>query len=134
MTSRKIIETGNQWFPTDEQREVIPLLAQGYSQNAVARMVPRVSQQNISYWLNGADFAQQFRALIAEAAELFAENLEAVEDQDTVLATAVFHRALSGELTRDGDRNPLQYDAAIELLRATRWKTKAQGGHKQFGA
>lgn len=134
MTSRELSETNDQWIPQPEHREVISLLAQGYSQNAVSRMVPAVSQQNISYWLTDASFAPRFREMVQEAAALFAENLEAVEDQDTVLATAIMHRALSGELQRDGDRNPLQYDAAVELLRATRWKIKAQGGHKQFGA
>lgn len=133
MTSREVSETSEQWIPEPEHREVISLLAQGYSQNAVARMVPSVSQQNISYWLTDASFAPQFSQMVQDAAALFAENLEAVEDQDTVLATAIVHRALSGELQRDGDRNPLQYDAAVELLRATRWKIKVQGGHKQFG-
>lgn len=133
MTTRSLSETEPKWF-LEEMKDVIPLLAQGYSQSAIARMIPTVSQQNISYWLNGAQFASEFRQMVRDAAELFQDNLEAVEDQDTVLATAIMHRALSGELQRDGDRNPLQYDAAVELLRATRWKIKAQGGHKQFGS
>lgn len=134
MTSRDLPETTKQWLPTPDQREVVSLLAQGYSQNAVSRMLPSVPQQTISYWLNGAEFAEQFRAMVQEVASVFRENLEAVEDQDTVLATSIIHRALSGELQRDSSGTPLQYDAAVELLRATRWKIRAQGGHKQFGA
>lgn len=109
------------------------LLAQGYSQQAAARL-SGTSQQLISYWLNDAVFAGLFGAKIAELSELFGENLEAVEAQQLVMGTATFHKALQGEVRRDSDGNlPVEYLAAVELLRNTRWKQKA-GGHKQFGA
>ena len=58
----------------------------------------------------------------------------AVEAQQLVMGTATFHKALQGEVRRDSDGNlPVEYLAAVELLRNTRWKQKA-GGHKQFGA
>ena len=132
MTSRKLIETSGAWLPTPEQSLVADLLAQGYSQQAAARL-SGVRQPQISHWINRDAGAEHFCALVKERAELFRENLEAVEDQQLVLSTATFHKALQGLIERDDDGNlPVEYLAAVELLRNTRWKQKA-GGHQKFG-
>lgn len=133
MVSRKLVETSGAWRPTEEQSLVADLLARGYSQQAAARL-SGVSQPQISQWINRDVTAALFCELIAERTRLFAENLEAAEDQQVVMATGTFHRALQGEIERDDNGNlPVEYLAAVELLRNTRWKQKA-GGHKQFGA
>ena len=70
-----------------------------------------------------------------EALSWLVDNaLEAIEDQEMLQATAILGKALAGEVPRDPDGNiPIEYSAALELLRATRWKQRS-GGHKQFGA
>ena len=121
------------WVPTPEMGPVLDGLAMGMSQQAVSRSTG-VPQQTIWSWINELAFSAQFRDEIQVRARLFQENLEAIEEQQMLQATATFGKALAGEVRRDHDGNaPLEYLAAIELLRATRWKQKA-GGHKQFGA
>lgn len=109
----------------------------GLSQNAVSRETG-IPQQTISDWLNTLSFSEEFRAAVRTRAEMFQENLGAIEDQMIVQATALVARAIAGELDRDvtrsGTQNPLRYDAAIEFLRSTRWKRLAGEQHKQFGS
>jgi transcriptional regulator with XRE-family HTH domain len=129
----KTTETALGWIPTEQQAAVIDFLALGYSQNAAARQLG-VLQQTISLWLNDASFAPQFRERVAERQKLFEENLERIESQQQVMATALVGHALNGEAARDkyGNR-PLDLDVAIELLRP-RWRYRAGERHKQFGA
>lgn len=121
------------WVPTAEQTAVIDQLAQGYSLNAASR-VTGVALQTIWSWVNELSFSAQFREEIETRAKLFQENLDAIEDQQILQATALFGKILAGEVKPDGFGNlPAEYRYAAELLRNTRWKQKA-GGHKQFGA
>lgn len=111
---------------------MIDFLALGYSQNAAGRKLG-VPQTDISRWLNDVSFAAQFREKVAERQKLFEENLERIESQQQVMATALVGHALNGELERDRAGNrPLDLDVAIELLRP-RWRYRAGERHKQFG-
>jgi len=125
--------TARPWVPTKEQNEALDWLAMGYSMNATSRNVG-IAVGTVWNWVNDAQFSEQFRKEITQRAAVFQENLEAIEDQQMLQATAILGKALAGEVPRDPDGNiPIEYSAALELLRATRWKQRS-GGHKQFGA
>ena len=115
------------WRPTDEQRTVAELLAQGYSQNRIAQIIG-IPQQTISGWWNDNVWARQFQALV--------EDIEAkisqvdITDKSIQTAELVYHQAVTGERTID---DPTVI-AARELLAATKWKRKAGEEHKRFGA
>jgi hypothetical protein len=120
------------WMPTAEQSAVIDQLAMGYSLNAAERATG-VAHQTIWSWANELAFSGQFREEIRRRAALFQANLEAIEDQQVLQATALYGRVLAGEVDVDRTGNlPAEYQYALELLRATRWKQRA-GGHKRFG-
>ena len=136
MGRKRTGETALQWLPTAEQSPVLDCLAMGLSQNAASRETG-VPYQTINGWVNNLSFSDAFREEVVRRAELFQENLGAIEDQMVVQATAVVAKAIAGELERErgglsGTKNTLQYDAAVEFLRATRWK-RISGGHQQFG-
>lgn len=130
-------DTSLAWIPSPDQSRVIDGLAMGLSQNAVARETG-ILQQTINHWVNDLSFSAEFRAAVVARSEMFQANLGAIEDQMVVQATALVARAIAGELDRDiargGTQNPLRYDAAVEFLRATRWKRLAGEQHKQFGS
>ena len=133
MVSRRADDTGLRWVPTHEQSRVIDALALGYSQNAAARTTG-VPYQTINDWVSNSRHAAEFRAIVEERMALFNENLTAIEQQQVVQATALVGMALSGEMQRDARGNyPLEYVAAVELLRATRWRQIAGEKHRQFG-
>ena len=130
---REQSDTRLAWVPTAEQSAVLDQLAMGYSLNAAAR-VTGVAVQTIWSWANELSFSEAFRAEVQKRAQLFQENLAAIEDQQIIQATALYGKVLAGEVEADGFGNlPPQYGYAAQLLRNTRWKQKA-GGHKQFGA
>jgi hypothetical protein len=105
------------------------MLAMGYSQNAAARRLS-IAQPTIASWIHREPHGLSFQAEIRRRAELFLENLGAIEDQQIIIATQLFGRILAGEVEADAYGNlPPEYRAATELLRATRWKQRA-GGHK----
>ena len=137
MARKRTGDTALQWVPTADQSRALDGLAMGLSQNAVSRETG-IPYQTINSWVNDLLFSDAFREEVERRSALFQENLRAIEDQQIVQATAVVGRAISGELERElgarGGQNPLQYDAAVELLRNTRWKQKAGEQHKQFGA
>ena len=137
MARKRTGDTALQWVPTADQSRVLDCLAMGLSQNAASRDTG-IPYQTINSWINDLAFSDAFREEVERRSALFQENLRAIEDQQIVQATAVVGRAISGELERElgarGGQNPLQYDAAVELLRNTRWKQKAGEQHKQFGA
>lgn len=127
-------ETKLAWVPTKDQNLALDWLAMGYSLNAVSRMT-EIPVTTIWSWANELAFSAQFREEIQTRAKVFQDNLGAIEEQQMLQATATFGKALAGEVRRDGAGNaPLEYLAAVELLRATRWKQKAGEQHKQFGA
>ena len=139
MARKRTGDTALQWVPTADQSRVLDCLAMGLSQNAASRDTG-IPYQTINSWINDLAFSDAFREEVVRRATLFQENLRAIEDQQIVQATAVVGRAIAGELERERDgrtgstKNTLQYDAAVELLRNTRWKQKAGEQHKQFGA
>lgn len=115
------------------QSAAIDWLAMGYSQNATAIRIG-VTQQAVSSWVNDVSYAEQFRAAVAERAALFAANLEHIELQQVLQATAVIGRALAGEIERDRRGElPAEFIAAVELLRP-RWRANAGERNKRFGA
>ena len=127
-------ETKLAWVPTADMSAVLDQLAMGYSLNAASR-VTGVALQTIWSWINELSFSAQFREEIQSRSALFQENLSAIEDQQAMQATATFGKALVGEVHRDSNGNaPIEYLAAVELLRATRWKQKAGEQHQRFGA
>ena len=131
--AKALAQTKPAWVPTEDMAATLDWLAMGYSLNAVARLT-EIPYKTIWSWVNELAFSAQFREEIQARAAIFQSNLDAIEDQQTLQATATFGKALVGEVLRDSDGNaPLEYLAAVELLRNTRWKQKA-GGHKQFGA
>jgi transcriptional regulator with XRE-family HTH domain len=126
-------DTALGWVPTDVQSAAIDWLAMGYSQNATAIRIG-VTQQAVSSWVNDVSYAEQFRAAVAERAALFAANLEHIELQQVLQATAVIGRALAGEIERDRRGElPAEFIAAVELLRP-RWRANAGERNKRFGA
>jgi len=138
MGRKRVGEHALQWVPTLDQSRVLDCLAMGRSQNAASRETG-IPYTTINSWVSELLFSEAFRAEVMRRAELFQENLAAIEDQQIVQATAIVGRAIAGELERErdgrtgGSKNTLQYDAAVELLRATRWRQKAGEPHKQFG-
>jgi len=119
MTSRELQDA---WTPTAENIAVIDCLALGYSVLASSRRTG-ISNDTITYWLREASFREKFRALVAERARLFIDNLEAIEVQQVVQATALVGAALAGELQRDKHGElPIEWLTATALLRSTRWK------------
>lgn len=141
MARKRRGDTALAWVPTADQSRVLDGLAMGLSQNAVARDTG-IPYTTINTWVNDLLFSEAFRAEVKRRAQLFAENLSAIEDQMGIQATAVVARAIAGELEREylpgrdggSTKNPLQYDAAVEFLRATRWKQIAGEQHRQFGS
>lgn len=126
-------ETALQWVPTADQNAVLDWLAMGYSQQAASRQT-EVPQPTIWKWLNEREFSALFREEVQRRSALFQENLSAIEEQQKLQATATFGKVLSGEVRRDSSGNaPLEYLAAVELLRATRWKQIAGEPHRKFG-
>jgi hypothetical protein len=121
------------WVPTKDQNSALDWLAQGYSLNAVSRLT-QIPVVTIWSWVNELAFSTQFREEIDKRAALFQENLSAIEEQQKLQATSTFGKALAGEFHRDSSGNvPLEYLAAVELLRATRWKQIAGEPHRKFG-
>ena len=92
------------WHPSPQQSPIIDMLAMGYSQNAAARRYG-VSQPTISGWINTDAHALDFQAEIRRRAELFLENLGAIEDQQVIIATQLFGRILAGEVEADAYGN-----------------------------
>src|SRR5487761_2686093 len=119
MTSTDILDM---WTPDSQHIATIDCLALGYSVLATSRRTG-ISDGTITYWLREASFREKFRALVAERARLFIDNLEAIEVQQVVQATALVGAALAGEVQRDKHGElPIEWLTATALLRATRWK------------
>lgn len=117
---------GLTWRPTDEQRTVAELLAQGYSQNRIAQ-ITRIPQQTISGWWNDNVWAEAFRALVEEIESKLAQV--DITDKSIQTAELVYHQAVTGERAID-DATVI---AARELLAATKWRQKSGEPHKKFG-
>lgn len=128
---------------TADQSRALDCLALGLSINATGRETG-IPDSTIGFWVNGASFAEQFRAELEVRKQLFRDNLAAVEMQMAVQSTALVAQAIAGELERDypdadenhrgKGQNPLRYEAAVEFLRSTRWKQLAGEEHKRFGS
>jgi predicted transcriptional regulator len=133
---KPITDTALGWIPTGPQLETIDLLATGYSQNAIARLLG-IPVTTISGWIHEQSYAAQFREMVAKRTADFNAAKDSIHDQQVVMALEIIQEALSGEMRREpngdsGSIAPLRYEAAIQLLRNTFWRTKG-GGHKKFG-
>ena len=126
MVSRPKSATLGAWVPTADQIRAMDCLALGLSQSAIERQTG-IPQETISRWCNRDACAPMFRAEVARRARLFADNLEVIETQQVVQATAVVGAALAGEVQRDAHGElPIEWLTAVNLLRATRWKAIAR--------